>query len=71
MCFQGLKVKKVPTVIHDIRGMIRSQVQIRGPHVESESSIDEDNIFAISPPIVKGTSWNFRDLNLPSSRCFR
>ena len=31
-------------------------------HVESESSIDEDNIFAISPPIVKGTSWNLRDI---------
>ena len=33
-------------------------------HVESELSIDEDNIFAIifSPPIVKGTSWNLRDI---------
>ena len=42
-----------------------TKVQIRVPskspiHVESESSIDEDNIFAISPPVVKSTSWNFR-----------
>ena len=44
-----------------------TKVQIRVPsrsliHVESESSIDEDNIFAISPPIGKGTSWNLCDL---------
>ena len=31
-------------------------------HIESESSIDEDNVFAISSPIVKGTSWELRDL---------
>ena len=31
-------------------------------HVESESSIDEDNIFVISLPMVKGTSRNLRDL---------
>ena len=31
-------------------------------HVESESSIDEDNIFPISPPIVKVTKWNLHDL---------
>ena len=44
-----------------------SKVPIRVPsksriHVESESSINEDNIFAISPPIIKGTSWNLRDI---------
>ena len=40
------------------------------PHVQSmskasrhlESSINEDNIFAISLPIVKATSWNLGDL---------
>ena len=42
---------------------VRIRVPSKSPiHVESESSIDEDNIFAISPPIVKGTSWNLRDL---------
>ena len=42
---------------------VRIRVPFKSPiHVESESSIDEDNIFAISPPIVKGTSWNLRDL---------
>ena len=41
---------------------VRIRVPSKSPiHVESESSIDEDNIFAISPPIVKGTSWNLRD----------
>ena len=44
-----------------------TKVQIRVPsksriHVESESLINEDNIFAISLTIVKGTSWNLRDL---------
>ena len=44
-----------------------TKVRIRVPsksriHVESESSINEDNIFAISPAIVKGTSWNLLDL---------
>ena len=44
-----------------------TKVRIRVPsksriHVESESSIDEDNILAISPAIVKGTSWNLLDL---------
>ena len=38
-------------------------VPSRSPiHAESESSIDEDNIFAISPPIVESTSWNLRDV---------
>ena len=42
---------------------VRIRVPSRSPiHVESESSMDEDNIFAISPPIVKGTIWNLRDL---------
>ena len=42
---------------------VRIRVPSKSPiHVESESSIDEDNIFAISPPIVKGMSWNLRDL---------
>ena len=39
------------------------RVPSRSPiHAESESSTDEDNIFAISTPIVKGTSWNLHDL---------
>ena len=39
------------------------RVPSRSPiHADSESSIDEDNIFAISTPVVKGTSWNLRDL---------
>ena len=41
-----------------IRVPSRSQI-----HAKSESSIDEDDIFAISPLIVKGTSWNLRDLS--------
>ena len=63
MCFQGLKVKKVPTVyIHDSEVQKKfTKLQIRVPsksriRVESESSIDEDNIFVISPPIIKGMS---------------
>ena len=40
---------------------VRIRVPFKSPiHVESESSIDEDNIFAISPPVVQSTSWNFR-----------
>ena len=47
---------------------VRIRVPSKSPiHVESESSIDEDNIFAISPPIVKSTSWNLRDFK-PSHR---
>ena len=56
-------------VIHDskVRYNKFTKVQIRVPsrsliHVKSKSSNDEDNIFAISPPIVKGTSWNLCDL---------
>ena len=42
---------------------VRIRVPSKSPiHVESESLIDEDNIFEISPPIVKGTSWNLRNL---------
>ena len=40
-----------------IRVLFKSRI-----YVERESSIDEDNIFVIWPPIVKGTSWNLRDL---------
>ena len=40
---------------------VRIRVPFKSPiHVESDSSIDEDNIFAISPPVVQSTSWNFR-----------
>ena len=68
MCFQGLsKLKKWQRLSTIPRYNTFTKVRICVPslspiHVESESSIDEDNIFAISPPIVKGTSWNLRDL---------
>ena len=69
MRFQGLKVNIVPMIIPDSKVKF-TKVLIRVPsrspiHVESESSIDEDNMFAISlisPPILKGTSLNLRDL---------
>ena len=66
MRFQGLKVNIVPMIIPDSKVKF-TKVLIRVPsrspvHVQSESSIDEDNIFAISAPIVKGTSWDLRDL---------
>ena len=40
-------------------------------HVESKSSIDEDNIFPISPRNRQGYELKFTRFNLPSSRCFR
>ena len=65
MCFQGLKVNIVPMIIIPRYNKF-TKVLIRVPsrssvHAKSESSIDEDNIFAISTPIVKGTSWNLGD----------
>ena len=63
MCFHGLKVNIVPMIIPDKFTHVLIRVSSRSPiHAESESSIDEDNIFAISTPIVKGASWNLRDL---------
>ena len=72
MCFQGLKVNIVPMIIPDSKPnnskpnnftKVLIRVPSRSPtHAERESSIDKDNIFAISPPIVKGTSWNLRYL---------
>ena len=68
MCFQGLKANIVPMIIPDSQVYNKfTKVLIRVPsrspiHAKSESSIDEANIFAISPPIVKGTSWNLHDL---------
>ena len=62
MCFQGLKANIVPMIIPDSQVYNKfTKVLIRVPsrspiHAESESWIDEDNIFVISPPIVKGTS---------------
>ena len=63
MCFQGLKVNIVPMIPrYNKFTKARIRVPSRSPvHDKSESSIDEDNILAISPPIVKGTSWNLRD----------
>ena len=67
MCIQGLKVNIVSMIIPDPRYNKFTKVLISVPsrspiHAKRESSIDEDNIFAISPSIVKGTSWNLRDL---------
>ena len=68
MCFQGLKVNIVPMIIPDSNWYNKfTKVLIHVPsrrpiHAESESSIDEDNIFAISLPIVESTSWNLRDV---------
>ena len=68
MCFQGLKVNIVPMVIHDGQGIIHllRSGSVSHPecpiHFESESSIHEDYISAISLPIVKGTNWSLRDL---------
>ena len=69
MCFQGLKVNIVPMITVSLIPRYNEfthvliRVTSRSPiHAESESSIDADNIFAISTPIVKGTSWNLRDL---------
>ena len=67
MCIQRFKVNKLPMVIQG-RGRyskftkVRISVPSKSPiHVEGDPSIDE-TIGAISPPVVEGTSWNWRDL---------